>query len=360
MTHDSEQANDVRAALSRRTMLKGSGALGLGIAGGLSLAGGALAAGGHPAPLAAARAQDAKRKVIFVTHDLNPFFAPCKVGFENFGKIAGWDTQFVGPPVGDVPKTVDLQNQAIAAKPDAVGFTRIDTNSFDATIKRAQDAGIFVILFNTASDGYKDLGLAYVGQDFIPAGVINGLQAAKYAHELTGKTDGKIIMGTIQPGHSALEARMKGTAMGVDQYNEANGTNYTTEKLQTSTDQAKAIAAIDAKYTAEGDKIVGFAHADFVHWFTAIWAKSRGLTGKFSNGGFDLVDGVLTAIKDGGANWTIGQNPYGQGWVTSALIEQKLDAGFDASDYDTGHELVDSSNIDAVMKREELWKDVKL
>ena len=44
------------------------------------------------------QAQEKKRKVIFVVHDLNPFFVPAIVGMKNFGALAGWDTQFIGPP----------------------------------------------------------------------------------------------------------------------------------------------------------------------------------------------------------------------------------------------------------------------
>ncbi|MDP9354640.1 MAG: substrate-binding domain-containing protein [Chloroflexota bacterium] len=339
--------------VSRRDVLKRGGALGAGMAAGLSLAGDALASGGPPSRLALPRPQDTpKRKVIFVNHDNNPFFVPVRIGLETFAGMAGWETQFTGPPTGDTVATVELQRQAIAAKPDAVGFTRIDTTSFDDNIREAQQQGIFVILFNTESANYKELGVAYVGQNFQVAGRTNGLQAAQAAHEITGRTEGKIVMGTIQPGHSALEGRMAGTTEGVNEYNQKNGTKFTTESLETSTDGAKSIAAQQAKYAAEGDQIVGFAHADFGHQFTAQMIRENGLQGKLANGGFDLLEGVLQAIKAGEAQWSIGQNPYGQGWVTASLIHMQLEAGYPPFDYDTGSEVVDASNIDAVMERE--------
>ncbi len=96
-------------------------------------------------------------------------------------------------------------------------------------------------------------------------------------------------------------------------YNEENGTSYTTEALETSTDGAKSIAAQQAKCAAEGDQIVAFAHADFGHQFTAQFIRENGLQGKFANGGFDLVPGVLTAIENGEAQWTVGQNPVRAG-----------------------------------------------
>jgi len=163
------------------------------------------------------------------------------------------------------------------------------------------------------------------------------------------------VLGTIAPGQSALDARMEGARQGIAQYNQEKGTTYTTEDLTTSTDPAEAIAKLDAKYAESGDKIVAFAHADFVHWHTATWIEQAGLQGKFANGGFDLVPGVLDAIKAGTAQWTLGQNPYAQGWVTSSLIHMAVEHGYPPFSYDTGAEIVDASNIDAVIPREAVF-----
>jgi ribose transport system substrate-binding protein len=335
--------------LSRRNMMVRGGALGIGAAVGLPTAG--------RTALAAPRAQEGNKKVIFVTHDDNPFFVPVRAGMEEFGSLAGWETQWIGPPKHDEVATLQYQLDAIAAKPMAVGFTRVNTAQFDDAIKQAQDEGIFVILYNTASDGYQDLGVAYVGQEFIPAGIASGLQAAKHAQELTGRTEGVIVLGTIAPGHSALDARMEGARQGIAQYNEENGTSFTTEDMTTSTDPAEAISKLDAKWAASGDDIVGFAHADFVHWHTGTWIEQAGLEGRFANGGFDLVPGVLTAIENGTAQWSIAQNPYAQGWVTSSLIHMGAEKGYPPFSYDTGAEVVDASNIEMVVEREAQFAD---
>src|SRR5215212_6418823 len=308
--------------LSRRDVFTRGSALGIGAAAGLPFAAGSLAAPSR---------QEGSKKVIFVTHDDNPFFVPVRAGLEQFGALAGWETQWVGPPKNDEVATLQFQLDAIRA---------------------AQDAGIFVILYNTASEGYKDRGVAYVGQEFIPAGIVSGLNAAKYAKEITGRDDGIIILGTIAPGHSALDARMEGARQGIAQYNEENGTSYTTEDLTTSTDPTEAIAKLDARWAAGGDDIVAFAHADFLHWFTATWIDQASLQGKFAIGGFDLVPGVLDAIENGLAQWSIAQNPYAQGWVTSALIHMAIENGYPPFSYDTGAEVVDASNIGEVIERE--------
>ena len=335
--------------LSRREVFTRGGALGIGAAAGMPFGKESLLAA---APRRLQEQEEGNNRVIFVTHDDNPFFVPVRAGFEQFGEMAGWETQWIGPPAHDEVATLQFQLDAIAAQPAAVGFTRVNTAQFDDAIRAAQEEGIFVILYNTASDGYQDLGVAYVGQEFIPAGIVSGLNAATHAREITGRDDGIIILGTIAPGHSALDARMEGARLGIAQYNEENGTSYTTEDLTTSTDPTEAIAKLDARWAAGGDDIVGFAHADFVHWYTATWIEQAGLEGQFANGGFDLVPGVLDAIENGFAQWSIAQNPYAQGWVTSALIHMAIDNGYTPFSYDTGAEVVDASNIGMVAERE--------
>ncbi len=333
-----------RGELSRSELLK----LGAAVGGGLGLL--PLLAG--PASAARSRSGAGQPKVIFVVHDNNPFFVPVRVGFERFGKMAGWKTKWVGPPSQSTQDTVTLQANAITAKPAGVIFTRIDTSSFDANIRRAQQLGIKLILSNVASAGYQKLGVGFVGQDFVPAGRVHGQQAAKWAQKLTGRKSGLIVLGNFAPGNSALEQRIQGTKEGIAAYNKANGTSYTTNVLVTSSDQAEAIGRIDAKYRKDGGKIVGWAMSEFTNEFVAIWAKSKGLKGKFSNGGFDLIKPVLDAIKAGDSQWAIAQNPYAQGFIASALLSMELFPGYPAFSYDTGAEVVDNTNIDFVIKRE--------
>lgn len=311
-----------------------------------------------PTPAPAASTQQKKRKVIFVTHDLNPFFVPAIVGLKDFGSLAGWDTEFVGPPVHDTPKTIELQHNAIAAKPDAVGFTAVDSEAFIEPITRAQEQGIFVVLYNTRAPGVKEkTGVAYVGQDFVVAGHVAGYEICKYIVDHTSKKEGKIVMPIIAPGHFALETRNSAGTEGVQRYNEESGTSFTTEPMAVSINEAEAIAEFEAKWAAEKDQIVGWLSSDFTHTFIGNWAKQAGLVGQFGVGGYDLLDATLVNIKDGSVDFTIGQNPYAQGFLTSALIYQGLERGYPASDIDTGAEIVDKSNIDAVTARETLWKE---
>jgi len=343
-----------RAALLRTAQLGGAAALGA-----------ALAAA--PAVSAAAAAPaflQARGKIVFVTHDLNEFFVPIILGSKEFATFVGWDHQFVGPSPGDVQKTVDAQLNAIQQKPTAVGFTVIDPNAFTQPVSQAIQGGISTVIYNTADPaGMQNVQQAtgimpgYVGQEFISAGKINGQQAAQRAQKYTGRTDGKIVMQNIQPGHFALETRAKGTGMGIDEYNQQNGTSFTYEQLRSSTNEVEASSIIQAKWAAEGDQIVGWASTDFTHGFVGDWAKQNGLVGKFSVGGFDLTPTVMTGIDDGSVDWTVGQNPYAQGWITAALAYMQAQYKYPAFNYDTGAELVSKENYVAIKQREQVWTD---
>jgi ABC-type sugar transport system substrate-binding protein len=297
-----------------------------------------------------------KMRIVFVTHDLNPFFATVLVGIKDFAALSGWDATLIGPAVNDVQGTIETQYSVIASKPDAVAFTAIDSESFNAPIKKAQETGIFVVLFNTRAPGVKEAtGVAYVGQEFIAAGNVAGYEICKYVKKHTGRTDGKIVMSNFAPGHFALEARNLGGSQGVERYNKEFGTTYTTEALATSSDEVEAIAKFEAKWSAESKEIVGWLSSEFTHGFIANWSKKAGLVGKFAVGGYDTLDSVLAGIKDGSVDFTLGQNPYGQGFITSALLYQGVIAKQPAGDVDTGAEMIDSTNIDKIIVREAVW-----
>lgn len=342
MMPDTPKGDEPRNA-SRRLVL--GGGLTLAAAGALS------ACSSSKSPATAGAGPQKGKKVIFVVHEKNGFFPPVQHGFENFGKAMGWDTQFTGPPTFEVSAVVNMMQSAVSAKPDGLILTRIDTTSYDGVIRSAISAGIPVMLSNVASAGYRALGVGFVGQEFVPAGVVAGQQVLKYIQKL-GRKNGAIIIGKIQAGNSALEQRGQGIKQAVDDWNKANGTTFTTEDLIVGTDEATAVGKIDGRYSRDPASVAGWAGTAFECQFVSTWAKSKNLVGKFANGGFDMTTPVLAGISDKSIDYTIGQNPYAQGWIASALLAQQIDPGYPSYRYDTGAEVVDASNIDAVTKRE--------
>lgn len=346
-------SNEYQHGVSRRDLM-GRGAL---LAGGMTGATALLAGCGGKGADTAAEGESGSvggrgKRVIFVAHDTNPFFVPVKEGFLGFGKAMGWKAEYLAPPKQDTPAVVNLQRNALNKKPDGVVFTRIDDKSFDDNIKSALDAEIKVVLSNVASAGYEKLGVAFVGQDFVPAGTICGFEVAKRARERSGRSDGLVVAGNFAPGNSALEDRITGIKRGVELHNGQHGTSYRAEVLVTSTDEAEAIGRIGAKYTKDGGQIVGWAMSELTHQYVAKVGKDKGFTGKVAVAGFDLVAPVLEGIKDGSIDFTLDQNPWAQGWIAAALIAMELDPGYEPKDYDTGAAVIDKTNVDQVIERE--------
>jgi simple sugar transport system substrate-binding protein len=74
-------------------------------------------------------------------------------------------------------------------------------------------------------------------------------------------------------------------------------------------------------------------------------------------GGFDLLPTTMESIRDGNMQWTIGQDPYTQGLMPVLMAWKQLERGYPGVFYDTGAEVVDASNIAAIIEREQGWID---
>ena len=336
--------------LSRRELFGTAGKVGMGAAAASMLPTSSVFA-------APQRADFPPRKVLWLTMVRAAFFVPIIVGEREAAEFYGWETQFNAPDAYTPEAVINIFMNYIEQEPDAISFAYVQPKIFDTAIEKAREKGIFLICFNTDSEGRKEQDLAFVGQNMIEAGKVNGWNAAMYGQELTGRDEGLVVINNAIPGHSALEERALGAKLGVEAYNEENGTSFESEVLATSTNEGEYVSKVEAKYTADEENIVAFCGCDSMSFGIGLFYKSRNLVGKLAGGGFDLDDPTLVAIKDGRLQWTIGQDPYSQGWVTSALIWAALERQVMPNDYDTAIEVVDASNIDLIIERESLWKE---
>lgn len=346
------------ARLSRRQLLAGAG---LGAAA-VSLP--ALLAAQATTALAATAASGKfpSRHIAFLSSSIDPFFVPLVTGVRDFARAAGWSYVFAGPTkTGNIPDFVNVMERTLATKPDALAIHISDATAQNALIKRALDRGIPVLNWNqTITSVRRKFDLPFIGTYDEDGGRACGLLAAKYAQKITGRTKGEIVLSEVVAGYPLLEARLAGTKKGVEEYNRKNGTRFTTSKLETAIDESTALARIGAKWSKDKDKIVAFAHADWASWYVAEYMTQNNLKGRFANGGWDFVPGVVSNMQKGLIQWSIGQNPYGMGWVTSALAWMQLEYKYPARDYLTGPEIVEAQDLGVVAPREAAWKGINV
>ncbi|GEM_PF-4989637 len=311
----------------------------------------AVASSGGGAPLGP------KRKVILVPQDAGDWNAPARVGARDFCALAGWEFQHLGNPVYSVENHVEQVNNAIAAKPDII-ITELENVGLVPVFQKAQAAGITMVIFDQGIDTEAaKLGVAVVNQDEFAAGVINGTQAATVAHKTLNKTEGIFGIGNGNPGATSIDKRQNGTKQGIEDYNKANGTNFTTDLFPDDEffDANSSIQKWGAKLDQYGDKLIGMIGVgNPTPMVKAL--QAHGIDkGKVVVGSTDANPDILNLIDQGWVSWGIDQQFPAMGFLATTAGWLQLELGFPQKTIRVGGELVTKDNLAAVKARTDKW-----
>ena len=233
---------------------------------------------------------------------------------------------------------VKLIDQAVAGKPDAIGITVSDGALFEDAMKRAIDAGIPVMTYNSGDQrpAGENIGLIYIGQNEYLAGQQGGDRLIK-----AGATKGVCVNQGV--GSTNLDQRCKGFTDAM------TAAGLSAEVLGISNDAAEAATTI-SDYAA--------AHPDVNAYLTLgpngatpfyAFVKAEGLEGKLVHGTFDLGPEIVSHIKDGSTLFGIDQQPYIQGYMIVQWLSWGIRYGLSTpANILTGPGFVDSSNVEKV------------
>jgi ABC-type sugar transport system substrate-binding protein len=119
------------------------------------------------------------------------FFRTIQIGMEAAAKDAG-ATLLEANSENKPEKEASLIDTYIARKVDAIVISPLSTTASEPAIKRAVDAGIKVVTYNSAVDG--DLAASYLNSSQRDLGTTSGKAAAAY---ITAKLGGKAKIATI-------------------------------------------------------------------------------------------------------------------------------------------------------------------
>jgi simple sugar transport system substrate-binding protein len=294
------------------------------------------------------QAQNKKPRIVFLAPVTNDSFIPAASGMKAAGEALGWDYQFVGPPTYDVIKQVDMMMTAIRSKPDAIAVALADPEAFKRPIEEAHAAGIPVLAYNT--DVPSSGRLAYVGQDHEAAGKAAGERMLKLLKD-RNVAQGTIMLVAQNFGNVAQDLRMKGFRAAL-----ANSP-YKVEPLAAGVNDSQYIGSLEAQYAALGN-VVGIFGVDVMSKNIAVFVEKRKLAGKIVAGGWNHTDVHLEGIKNGLLDFSVGQNPYLQGYFPVVMAHVMKTVGYPPVNIDTGADIVDKSTVEAVIQREARWKDI--
>lgn len=298
------------------------------------------------------------RQITMVTHDAQTsFFNPTIGGLHDAASQLGWDANFTGPTSGnDTEEQINILESVVDSRPDVIATTVNDPNAFDNVLQDALDNDIAVVLYNTNSLSREEMRdtwgqtLAYTGQDQVAAGYVVGLAML----ERLPDDAGLVTAGLSDAAHSALSARADGMEQAIEQ--EGDGIELT-NRLEYSDQPNEAVSNIEGHLEANQD-LDGIMGADAYTWTIGNALENAGLADEVVGGGFDLTTETMDHIANGTLQFTIGQDPYSQGYVPTLQMFAYLERGMPPKDYPTGAEVIDESNIEFAIERSGGWSDL--
>jgi len=330
----------------------------------LFVAGGASAAAMILASLVGGRANGAlaadfgpKKKLVFVPQAAGDWNIPIRAGQRDFCAMVGWDYQFLGNPVYSVENHAEQVNNAIAAKADII-VTELENAGMTPTFKQAISKGIVMVIIDQGVIKEADaLGLGIIGEDPLVSGHHNGWQGASFAQKLTGKKEGTILFGNGNPGADLIDKRQQGSETAIQEYNKANGTNYSFVAFPDSSfdDESQSIQKYGAQIDDAGDKLVGvITGGNIVPGVKAL--QERGFKpGQVSAGSTDLPPQQQQLMDQGWVQWGTDQQQYTMGLYSAVSAFMVLD-GYRYPTIRTGEGPLLKADLDRIKKRTAIWQ----
>ncbi len=303
------------------------------------------------ATLAPAGAQDDQLVFSMVSHGGvgNPFWIVVIKGMDDACALLSADCAWLADPVDNVDDMAGYWDDALARNPDGIGTTVPNPEVIRDAVVRADEAGIPVIVFNTADpNAGTDQALPtlfYIGANEFLGGRSNAQRVLSEA-AADGVTITKGVCPIQEVGHSGLEAR----CAGVRSVFEENGIPL--DGLTISNDVTESAGVLADYFTANPDTNAIFMlgpnpSSSLNLYFQEAGRQPREVYATTH----DTSAEIYQMIKDGYLVQAIDQQPYLQGFET--IMWLYLNSQFalaPGGDILTGPGVIDASNVDAIVE----------
>lgn len=278
---------------------------------------------------------DKKISAILVTMDgLDAHWVNVNAGAEEAAKELGVDYQWMAPDKKDTALQIEILNNAIASKPDALIVAAVDPNAIVDTLKKADEAGIKI--FYADSRAEYDAIAAFATDNFA-AGKVAGEQMLKGLEEKG-----------IEEGDIGIVAFSSATQTSVDReggFREAfDGTNYNLLETQYGDSEVAASQAAAENFITQN--VVGVYGNNEPG---AVGVGNASAANKSWEGvavGFDASQVTLDQVEQGALYCVIAQNPKEMGYqAISAAVKVMNGEELPEKIVDTGSSVVYKENI---------------
>ena len=292
---------------------------------------------------ASAKLDDDKIDVTLVIHCClgNVFWEPVIKGAKEAAEKFGVNLDIQNAE-GDPAKQVNLIEQAIANKQNAIVAMIAQPEAMAPVLLKARKMGIRVIASNVdhpdgAKSGTRE---AYVGQDFVAAGRLIGERVIAEGHL---KGPGKCLLPAENPEQHHLAERGRGVLEAL----KAHGLEG--EILKSGENVEEGLTIISQYLVANPDTkcVIGLGNTPTSVIPQA--AQEAGLD-TIPNGGFDVSPRIMENIKAGKTIATVDQQQFWQGFMPVMMLSYELKYGLAPANFDTSAGLIDKTNADMAAK----------
>jgi simple sugar transport system substrate-binding protein len=302
------------------------------------------------ASIGGAVAQDNELVFSMVSHGGvgNPFWIVVIKGMDDACALLNADCEWLADPVDNVDDMAGYWDDALARENDGIGTTVPNPEVIRDAVNRAADAGIPVIVFNTADPnaGTADAlpTLFYIGANEFLGGRSNAnrvlAEAAAAGVEIT-----RGVCPIQEVGHSGLEARCAGVRSVFDE------AGIPLDGLTISNDVTASAGTLSDYFAANPDANAAFMLGPNPSSSLNLYLQESGrMAGEIFATTHDTSSEIYQMIQDGYLVQAIDQQPYLQGFETIMWLylnsQFKLAPGGDIL---TGPGVIDKSNVDAII-----------
>jgi len=321
-----------------------------------------------------------ERRAVFVIQNIdNPFFIPMTVGFNDALNVFGWTGGVTGPGQGGgVAEQVDIIETTIEdlSAGDVLVTTVLDNQAYIDPIQQALDNDIAVVNGHTTpaeNDWNYEMqqeNFSYRGQSMISphvgirdarGGTAMAAEAYERMQSKIDKDEYTVLLTNELPDNPSVTRRVNAEASPygtAQRYFEAQGnvTIFNDQVINPSPNISEARDTIVS--TIGGEDVDAVVCSAFWGAVGAGQALAAGeLEGPKVICGFDLVRPLLDGINDGNIDFTVGQDPYSQGFQNVPLAWMYLERGIEMKDLEWGVSVVDQDNVGFTLERRS-WGDL--
>ncbi len=279
----------------------------------------------------------------------NPFWVVVIKGMEDACALLSADCAWLADPVDSIDDMAGYWDDALARNNDGIGTTVPNPEVVRDGIIRAAEAGIPVIVFNTADPnaGTPDAlpTLFYIGANEFLGGRSNA-NAVLDAADAAGVEIASAVCPIQEVGHSGLEARCAGVR---SVFEEAG---IPLDQLTISNDVTASAGTFADYFSANPSTNAVFSLGPNPASSLNLYIQEAGvMAGEIFATTHDTSAEIYEMIQNGYLIQAIDQQPYLQGFET--IMWLYLNSQFKMSpggDILTGPGVIDGSNVDAIIE----------